>query len=191
MPYVSPGPTVDSQNQLIQILQNAYSGELAANYAYEGHRDSVSDPQEKAEIEKIRLDELEHRERVGAMLKFLGGGPCPAKERKLSRIGKTISFLCHMGGWFIPMYGAGKLESQNIHEYQVAALHAHALGLLEFAEDLLKMAEVEWDHEKYFREKMLQSRLARVFPHWPVPPPRATIRELHRSATVTEGAPHF
>lgn len=179
MSYQEPGPAVDSKQHLIQILQNAYSGEMAANYAYEGHRDCVRDATEKAEIEKIRLEELEHRQRVGEMLAFLGAGPCPKKERKLARIGKTISFLCHWGGWFIPMYGAGKLESQNIREYQVAALHAEALSLNVFAQDLLLMAEVEWDHEKYFREKMLLSPLSRLFPGWEPPPPRASIRESH------------
>jgi len=88
---------------LVAVLQLAYSGELAAAHAYAGHRDSVRDSAEKAEIEVIRLQELDHRERVGAMLARLGGGPDPRQEKTMALIGRTISFLCRIGGWFVPM----------------------------------------------------------------------------------------
>jgi hypothetical protein len=167
----------DAKAALVAVLQLAYSGELAAAHAYAGHRDSVSDPGEKAEIETIRLQELDHRERVGEMLARLGGGADPTRERKMALVGKTISFLCRIGGWFVPMYGAAKLESRNIAEYEVTAGHARSLGLDEFAGDLLTMAEVEWDHELYFRTKAASGFLYRFFPKWPVPAPRRTIRE--------------
>lgn len=170
------GDEGDDKAALVAVLRLAYSGELAASHAYTGHRDSVSDPAEKAEIEKIRLQELDHRERVGKMLARLGSGPDLFREKKMALIGKTISFLCRIGGWYVPMYGAAKLESQNIVEYEVAARHARALGLGDCVEDLLDMAEVEWDHELYFRTKAESSVLHRFFPHWPVPAPRETIR---------------
>lgn len=166
----------DDETALVALLRLAYSGELAAAHAYTGHRDSVSDPAEKAEIEKIRLQELDHRERVGKMLSRLGSGPDPLREKKMALIGKTISLLCRIGGWYVPMYGAAKLESQNIVEYEVAARHARALGLSDFVDDLLDMAEVEWDHELYFRTKAESSFLHRFVPHWTVPAPRETIR---------------
>jgi hypothetical protein len=174
----------DDKAALVAILQLAFSGELAAAHAYTGHRDSVSDPTEKAEIEAIRRQELEHRARVGEMLAELGGGADPFREKKMALIGKTISFLCRIGDWFVPMYGAAKLESQNIVEYEVAAYHAGRLGLDAFVDDLLTMAEVEWDHELYFRAKAASSFLYRFFPKWPVPAPRETIRARARVGTM-------
>jgi hypothetical protein len=174
---VSSAPDGEHRAALIAILQLAYSGELAAAHAYDGHRDSVSAPAEKAEIERIRLQELDHRERVGALLTKLGAGPDGRRERKMALVGRTIGLLCRAGGWFVPMYGAAKLESGNIVEYEIAAFHARALGLADFVDDLLDMAEIEWDHELYFREKAASSVLWRFFPKWPVPAPRATIRE--------------
>ncbi len=38
------------------------------------------------------------------------------------------------------------------------------------------MAEVEWEHERYFREKAASQWLWRVFPKWDPPPPKASIR---------------
>lgn len=166
----------DPKNALIALLQKAYSGELAAAHAYAGHRDSVRDPKEKAEIEAIRLQELDHRKRVGAMLAELGGAPSPMRERVFALIGRAISLLCHLGGWFVPMYGAGKLERSNIVEYEHAARYARDAGVGHFVEDLLEMAEIEWDHELYFRTKSMKSFLWKLTPGWPPPPPREAIR---------------
>ncbi len=165
---------------LIAVLQRAYSGELAATHAYAGHRDSVKDPQEKREIEAIRQQEIDHRQRVGEMLVELGAGPLPWRERLLTIIGRTISVLCRIGGWFLPMYGAGKLERQNIVEYENAAEHALDSGFGHLVDELLVMAEVEWDHELYFRTKSAQSFWWRIFPQWDPPPPRANIRDLRQ-----------
>lgn len=161
---------------LIAVLQNAYSGELAASLAYGGHAASVSDAKEREEILVILRQELDHRDEVGKMLAGLGAAPSPAKERVFFCIGTVISALCRVGGWFIPMYGAGKLEAGNIVEYENAARHALGAGRPELVDCLLRMAEVEWDHELYFRSKVELSPLRHVFPRWPVPPPRARIR---------------
>lgn len=161
---------------LIALLQGAFSGELAACFAYQGHADSVTDPAEIWEIRAIESEEWEHRERVGEILSALGAAPRADLERRLTLIGKTIGVLCRLGGWFVPMYGAGRLERGNIVEYEDAARHAQRCGRSEFVDDLLEMAEVEWDHEQYFREKCRSHGLARVFPMWSPPPPRAEIR---------------
>lgn len=95
-------------------------------------------------------------------------------------VGRAIAVFCQVGGWFLPMYGAGRLEAQNIREYEVAARLALAAGQPGLVEPLLEMAEVEWDHEQYFRSKVLGHFLRRVFPPWPAPPPRASIRETLR-----------
>ena len=174
--HATPRGPAEAKTALIQVLQNAYSGELAASLAYGGHARSVNSPVEKKEIEKILDEELVHREDVGKMLAVLGASPDPTKERKSFWIGTLISLLCRIGGWFVPMWGAGKLESTNIVEYEDAAYYANLAGYVQFVEKLLTMAEVEWDHELYFRTKAETSFLRHIFPRWPVPPPREEIR---------------
>jgi len=58
----------------------------------------------------------------------------------------------------------------------VAAQYAIDCGHEELIDCLLEMAEVEWEHELYFRERVIGHRLLRLFPLWPPPPPKATIR---------------
>lgn len=165
-----------ARRELVALLQLAHSGELAASLAYAGHAASVRDSQQKREIETIRLEELDHRARVRAMLDTLGVEPEAKRERKLRRVGRLIGVFCHVGGWFAPMYGAARLERKNIGEYERAAGFAVDAGHPEFVEDLLDMAEVEWEHERYFREHCESHWLWRVFPHWDPPPPKAMIR---------------
>jgi rubrerythrin len=162
--------------RLVGILGLACSGELAAALAYEGHAKSVSDPVERAEIERIRGQELDHRARVIGMLARLGAAPDPRRERKMRRIGVCIALFCRVGGWFFPMYGAGRLERRNIVEYEEAARAAFASGHRDFVEDLILMAEVEWDHERYFRTKAKSHWLWRLMPKWQAPGPREEIR---------------
>ncbi len=57
--------------KLINILQLAYSGELAAAYAYRGHWHSLTDPDERAQVKTIEDEEWHHRKLVGEMLKVL------------------------------------------------------------------------------------------------------------------------
>jgi hypothetical protein len=42
---------------------------------------------------------------------------------------------------------------------------------------LLTMAEVEWEHEKYFRSRVLLHSFGRRLSLWPQPPPREKIRQ--------------
>ena len=165
-----------AREQLTFLLQLAYSGELAATRAYLGHHRSLRDPPERAELATIVRDEIRHRHCVLDQLGELGASPLPERERKMARVGMAISRFCLVGGWFFPMYGAGRLESQNIREYEAAARFALEAGLPHFVDPLLEMAEVEWDHEHYFRTKAASHALWRLVPHWPAPPPRAAIR---------------
>ena len=166
-----------ARGHLVAVLQHAHAGELAAGHAYRGHAASVSSLEEKEGIRKIEDEEWAHRTQVGEMLAALGAAPDAARERKLFRIGKTIAFLCRIGGWYVPMYGAGRLESHNVKEYEDAADFAVASGHPEFVECLLEMAEVEWDHEAYFRAKVESHWLRHVIRVWPAIPPRDTIRD--------------
>jgi hypothetical protein len=160
--YTSAGGRMDHQlhrSHLIHILQGAYSGELAAGFAYRGHWKSVKNADERAAIQKIEREEWVHRKRVGEMLANLDSAPQKFREAKLWVIGRTIGLACHVIGWFLPMYFAGRLESGNVIEYQVAASHAGALGLTEFEADLLVMARVEKEHELFFLNVITGHRL--------------------------------
>ena len=170
-------PSNNSSDKLIALLQLAYSGERAAVYAYRGHWQSVSDEHERDSIRSIEEDEWRHRKLVGEMLAGLGAGPDNRREVRATIIGRTLGLLCHVTGWLAPMYGAGKLERRNIVEYEHAAQFAVGCGKIEFVECLLMMAEVEWEHEQYFRAKVLSHRVGRLLPIWPAPPPKETIRQ--------------
>ncbi len=67
--------------------------------------------------------------------------------------------ICHISGWFMPMYFAGRLESQNSVEYEDAAEFARELEMDQCGEDLLDMARVELEHEVFFREMVTGHRL--------------------------------
>lgn len=161
---------------LIAILQLAFSGELAAAYAYRGHARSVADAEEQRQIEQIEREEWHHRELIGRMLSALGAQPSRARERRAAAIGRTLGALCHVTGRLAPMYGAGRLESRNVREYESGARLARAAGRAEWVDCLLTMAEVEWEHERYFRGRVLAHRLGRCLPLWPAPPPKENIR---------------
>jgi rubrerythrin len=165
-----------SKRSLIATLQLAYSGERAAGYAYNGHWKSVSDQEERDRIREIEDEEWHHRRQVGEMLTSLGAGPNRWREMRAVIVGRTLGFLCHLSPWFIPMYGAGRLESHNIGEYEDAARYARGCGRSDLVDCLLTMAEVEWDHEAYFRGKVEPHAWSKVIRIWPQPPPRAMIR---------------
>src|SRR5262245_57300727 len=180
----------DSRPKLIAILQLAYSGDLAAAHAYRGHWQSVREEDEKRSIKNIEDDEWRHRQLVGEMLAALGSAPNRTREYRANIIGKTLGFLCHVMGWLAPMYGAGRLESRNIREYETAARYAGDSGGTEFIECLLEMAEVEWDHEHYFRARVLSHALGRRLPIWPEPGPKELIRiRFHGESNRVESEP--
>jgi rubrerythrin len=175
----------DDLDRLASILRLAYSGELAAGLAYRGHWHSVRDPAERARIRRIEEEEWHHRELVGSMLARLGREPSRPRERRARLVGRAIALFCHLGGWLAPMYGAGRLERGNIVEYEAAARLARSAGRPELVDCLLTMAEVEWDHEQYFRSRVQSHRLARWLPIWPPPLPRHEIRESFDRETAS------
>jgi demethoxyubiquinone hydroxylase (CLK1/Coq7/Cat5 family) len=148
-----------SRANLIRILQNAYSGEVAAAYAYRGHWRSLKDCPEKERIKQIEAEEWDHRRRVGEWLEKLGSAPGPIREKIFWTIGRTLGLTCHVSGRFLPMYFAGRLESQNSVEYEDAAAFATELNMTDCVEDLLDMARVELEHEIFFRNVVTGHRL--------------------------------
>ncbi len=149
----------DPAQKLIRILQNAYSGEIAAAYAYRGHWKSLKESPERERIQEIEAEEWDHRRRVGEWLENLGARPRRSREKVFWTIGRTLGLTCHISGWFMPMYFAGRLESQNSIEYEDAAVFARELGMEDCVDDLLDMARVEVEHEEFFRETLTGHRL--------------------------------
>lgn len=148
-----------ARSNLIRILQSAYSGEVAAAYAYRGHWKSLKDCPEKQRIKKIEEEEWDHRKRVGKWLEKLDAAPNPRREKIFWTIGKFLGHSCFISGWFFPMYFAGRLESQNSVEYEDAAVFAKELGMDECVQDLLDMARVEVEHEEFFSSVVAGHRL--------------------------------
>lgn len=166
-----------AEQQLIALLQCAYSGERAAAYAYQGHWKSLKNTQERQQIQQIEQDEWQHRQAVGELLGQLHAEPRLWLEIKMSLIGKSISGLCRFGGWLIPMYGAGRLEANNVNEYVTAAEYAWQSGHQPMIPALLEMAELEWEHEAYFLSKIKSHRLSVWLKPWREMPPKASIRD--------------
>src|SRR5262249_40533396 len=132
--------------------------------------------EERRHIERIEEEELHHRRALQEMLRAMGCAPRPLREARAWLIGRALGLLCHVAGWLIPMYGAGKLESRDVSEDEAAARHAFGCRRFEWIDCLLTMAEVEWEHEAYFRGRVLASRVGRRLPLWPAPPPKESIR---------------
>jgi rubrerythrin len=170
-------PQANSSQNLTTLLQLAYSGERAAAYAYRGHWNSVVNEDERVRIKQIEDEEWHHRELVGEMLRSLNARPSRVREIRALIIGRTLGLLCHVMGWLAPMYGAGRLEGRNVVEYETAARYAHNCGRDDLIDCLLTMAEVEWEHENYFRSRVLRHWFGRRLTLWPMPPPRETIRQ--------------
>lgn len=179
-------PESNKRDALIALLQLAYSGELAAAHAYRGHWRSVRNREERLQIEKIENEEWHHRKLVGEMLQTLDAHPNKFREIRAAIIGRTLGLLCHVIGWLAPMYGAGKLESRNIREYETGARLAREAGKEEFVDCLLTMAEVEWEHEEYFRGRVLSHRWADRLRLWPKPAPLKTIRQAFNQKSEPE-----
>lgn len=151
-----------ARQNLVRILQNAHAGEVAAAYAYRGHWRSLKDSPEKTRIKEIEAEEWDHRRRVGEWLAKLDAKPNAAREKVFWTIGRTLGATCFLSGWFMPMYFAGRLESQNSVEYEDAAKFASELGMDDCVEDLLDMARVEVEHEEFFSKTVAHHRLLPV-----------------------------
>lgn len=149
----------NSRKNLIRILQNAHAGELAAAFAYRGHWKSLRESDEKKQIKKIEAEEWTHRENVRKWLEKLDAKPRRLREAVFWTIGRTLGVLCFVSGWFFPMYFAGRLESQNILEYEEAAEFARELEMKDCAEEMLEMSRVEAEHEDFFRQVVSNHRL--------------------------------
>lgn len=140
--------------KLVDLLQQAYSAERAAAFAYQGHAGSVKNVAEKQAIHQIEIDEWNHR---AAILKIMQQYNIPVSnyyEIKYYLIGKIIAISCYIIGWFMPYYFAGRLESGNVCEYFRMMKYFHELGITEHNEALYEMGMKEKEHEVYFIENL-------------------------------------
>lgn len=149
--------------KLVNLLRKAYSAEKAAAFAYIGHARSVKDPDEKAAIQEIESDEWHHRRAVRAIMQRHGIPVSKFYELKFHLIGKLISLSCHLIGWFMPFYFAGRLESGNVCEYFRMMHYFDELGISEHHSMLYEMGVKEKEHEVYFLQKLKTHRLLPVF----------------------------
>jgi rubrerythrin len=167
------------RDALVRRLRLAYAGELAAARAYAGHWRSIRGArraEQRAAVRRIMREELDHRAAVGRMLAELGHRPSRLRDAAMWCVGTAIAASCFVGGWYIPMYGAGRIERRNIWEYEDAVRLADQAGLQAYAQELLAMAEVEWDHERFFHDQVRGHWLHGRFGSWPEPGPREDIR---------------
>ena len=144
---------VETRATLVRILQNAHAGELAAAYAYRGHWRSLRARGERAEVARIESAEWHHRNEVFEHLLALDAAPRPRRELLMGAIGAFFGALCLVGGWFAPMYAAGRLEAINTFEYETARDAAQALDLDDLVEALDAMIVEEDRHERWFGER--------------------------------------
>jgi len=149
--------------QLKALLQRAYSAEKAAAFAYQGHAASVKNPDEKKAIHQIELDEWEHRKEVLHIMKETGVPVSKWFEFRFHIIGKTLSLSCHVIGWFMPFFFAGRLESGNVCEYFRMKQYFNNLGIHQYDKILYAMGMKEKEHEIYFLEKIKSNRLLPFF----------------------------
>lgn len=148
---------------LVELLQRAYSAEKAAAFAYIGHARSLRNKTEKAAVRQIERDEWDHRQNVLTIMQKYDVPISRYYEWKFHLIGRAISMLCYVIGWFMPYFFAGKLESGNVCEYFVMMQYFHSLGIREHDEMLYEMGMKEKEHEVYFLERVKESRLLPYF----------------------------
>ena len=149
--------------QLIKLLQKAYSAEKAAAYAYQGHAASVKNPAEKVAIRQIEEDEWNHRKEVLSIMNYYNLPISTWYEKRFAIIGRIISASCHVIGWFMPFFFAGKLESGNVCEYFRMKQYFNSLGIHNWDETLYEMGMKEKEHEVYFLNKIKESKVLPYF----------------------------
>ncbi|MFN0033062.1 MAG: demethoxyubiquinone hydroxylase family protein [Flavobacteriales bacterium] len=136
--------------ELADLLRKAYSAEKAASFAYQGHAASVKSEMEKAAIRQIEQDEWNHRAEVLHIMQHYHIKPSWLYEVRFHLVGRTIGTACHVIGWFMPYYFAGRLESGNVCEYFRMIHFFHHLGITEHDQVLYNMGMKEKEHEVYF-----------------------------------------
>ena len=148
---------------LVDLLQRAYSAEKAAAFAYIGHAASVKDPEAKAAIHQIEIDEWNHRSEVLLIMETYNISISKKYELKFHMLGRVIAASCHVIGRFMPFYFAGRLESGNVCEYFRMMHFFHELGINDHDDVLYEMGIKEKEHEVYFLAQIKEDKLLPLF----------------------------
>jgi demethoxyubiquinone hydroxylase (CLK1/Coq7/Cat5 family) len=148
---------------LAAFLQLAYSAEMAAALAYRGHARAVADAHEQMDIQRIEAEEWAHRAHLRRMMNTLHIKPSRWLEWKYACIGHTIGLACHVLGYFMPMYFAGRLESENVNEYLRLVDLVHQTPIAHEIPCLRVMAENEKEHEQFFLARVVHHRWEPIF----------------------------
>lgn len=164
--------------RLVRLLQLAHAGERGATWAYRGHVRSLREGWVRAQVRRITREEWTHRGRLRLLLAHVHAQPSPWWEVVIGLVGAALGALCRWTGWLLPMYGAGAIESRNVHDYVVAADLARRQGLAVHARELSLMAQCERDHERFFRGQVARHPAGSLLPRWP------------RPRTALAGTPH-
>lgn len=143
---------------LTSLLKKAYSAERAAAFAYQGHKGSVKNVDEKKAIKQIEIDEWNHRREVLLIMNQYQVPVSKWYEIKNYFIGKMISASCYVIGWFMPFYFAGNLESGNVCEYVRMKRLFNAMNITAHDEILYEMSLKEKEHEVYFYEQIKNNK---------------------------------
>lgn len=148
---------------LTKLLQQAYSAEKAAAFAYIGHAKNVKTEAEEKAIKQIELDEWGHRQEVFEIMSEYDVPISKFYEFKYHVIGRTISALCHVIGRFMPFFFAGKLESGNVCEYFRMRQYFNSIGIFKHDHILYEMGIKEKEHEVYFLEQVKDDKFLPLF----------------------------
>src|ERR1700756_244512 len=149
--------------ELVDLLKKAYSAEKAAAFAYQGHAAAVKNTEEKKAIRQIEIDEWNHRKEVLHIMKQYNIPVSKYYEFRFFVVGKIISFSCHVIGWFMPFYFAGRLESGNVCEYFRMKQFFNSLGIKEHDVILYEMGIKEKEHEVYFLNQIKDNKMLPFF----------------------------
>lgn len=149
--------------ELIDLLQQAYSAEKAAAFAYQGHAGSLKIKKEKEEVHQIEIDEWNHRKEVLLIMQQYNIPISNYYEFRFHVIGKIISYSCYIIGRFMPFYFAGRLESGNVCEYFKMKQYFNTIGIIEHDRILYEMGIKEKEHEVYFLEKIKTDKYLPLF----------------------------
>lgn len=155
-----------SLHALIAGIAAEHANERGAALAYRGHARSLGQAPEAAQVRAIEAEEWHHREVLGELLAELGGARSWWREPVMAAIGWSIGVGCYVGGWLLPMWGAGLIERSNISAYRRLVRLAEEAGRGDLVATLAWLGQVEVEHAVYFLGQVSSHRVGRWLPRW-------------------------
>jgi hypothetical protein len=157
---------VKEHTPLKRLIQQAYSAEKAAAFAYQGHASSLKDHEQKRLVRQIEMDEWHHRAVMLELMARYDFRPSFWYEVRFAVVGKIISSACFVIGRFMPIYFAGRLESGNVCEYFRMIHLFHEIGITEHDQMLYDLGVKEKEHEALFYDWVKDDPWLPFFEKW-------------------------